>query len=451
MRLAALLAASICLLACGPGSSKGFGLTRLATADGKTASVDDFQLDRGCGFCHSRQNREASGSMHSVAHTDPLYRAFALLAKEEAGDEVYGWCSGCHSVAGVVTGYLPAMPDRNLPPEAKAGVSCDVCHQISGSTWEQGPYGEPGNASFVISPGRTKYGNIGDIEKQPAHDSKKLDLISTSEFCAGCHSVIHPTNGLFIEHTYGEWKKSVYAEKGIRCQDCHMRHPSDAAVVARDLEARPELGFAIPHGPERVVHDHRLVGANVDAGVLSGSTLHAELAVKRLKTAATIAVEHPAAVEAGTPFTVTTVVRNVGAGHGLPTALTELREMWILLEVLSGSGEVLFESGALDEHGEVTEGAIRFGAALADANGKATYRPWEATRFLWKKQVPPRGESRDPIVVTVPAGTKGKVTIRAKLLYRTAPPHVVKEVMGAKAFIPRVVSMCVAEAELQVK
>jgi len=451
MRIAALALLAVWLLACGSGDSGEFGLTQIATPDGRTASIGNFYTDRACGLCHTRQLREASGSMHSVAHTDPLYRAFALLAKEEAGDEVYGWCSGCHSAAGVVSGYLPGMPDSSLPAEVKAGVSCDVCHQISGENWSSGPFDEPGNASFVLSPGHTKFGNIGNIEKHPAHDSQKIAFISTPEYCATCHSVIHPMNGLRVEHTYGEWKKSIYAEKGIRCQDCHMRTPADAVRIAKSLSPITERGFALPYGPERDVHPHWFVGANVDARTLSGSAVHAVMAEARLKSAATISLDVPDAIVAGGTLPVTAIVANVAAGHGLPTALTELREMWIMLEVLDADGGVLFEIGILDDHGEVSKGAVRFGAALADAEGKETFRAWEAVTFLWRRQVPPRGETRDVIEAKIPAGARGPLTLRAKLLYRTAPPHVVREVMKERAFVPRVVEMCRAEAVVAVR
>ena len=80
MRRAALVTLSLCLLACGSGGGADFGLTLIATPDGRNATIADFYLDHSCGMCHTRQLREVKGSMHAHAHTDPLYRAFALLA-----------------------------------------------------------------------------------------------------------------------------------------------------------------------------------------------------------------------------------------------------------------------------------------------------------------------------------------------------------------------------------
>ena len=254
---------------------------------------------------------------------------------------------------------------------------------MSRLTGAEGPWGEPGNASFVLSPGRTKYGSLAKIRRNPTHKGEKRDFYSKSEYCAGCHTVIHPTNGLRIEHTYAEWKKSPYAAKGIQCQDCHMRSVEDAIRVARTMERVVVRGKLIPRGaPEREIQPHLFVGANSNALLLTGSAKQAEMARARLASAAEIAVRAPDRASPGTPLRVEVVVTNVGAGHHLPTSLTELREMWVRLVVTDAGGDVVFETGDLDENGDIREGAIRFGSALLDAKGGLL--PVEATR-------PPQG------------------------------------------------------------
>ena len=118
-----------------------FGYTLIRTADDALADIDLFLSNESCQVCHERQFKEVNGSMHSAAHVDPLYRRFAELARKEAGEKVYTYCSGCHSAAGVTTGLIPAEHDPDLPPEAKAGVTCDVCHQISQTHRTRGALG----------------------------------------------------------------------------------------------------------------------------------------------------------------------------------------------------------------------------------------------------------------------------------------------------------------------
>ena len=106
-------------------------------------------------------------------------------------------------------------------------------------------------ASFVLAPGPARFGTVGDIASSPAHEGEKVELYGTSEYCAACHTIIHPLNGIRLEHTYDEWKKSVYAEKGIQCQDCHMASVADAVEVAKTLTPKRIKGTFIPNGVER--------------------------------------------------------------------------------------------------------------------------------------------------------------------------------------------------------
>jgi hypothetical protein len=370
------------------------------------------------------------------------------MARREAGQEVYQYCSGCHTPAGVASGLVPLTPEEELPDEAKAGVTCDVCHQVSELTGHSGPWGEPGNASLVLAPGRVKRGTFADIERNPAHEGAREEFFGKSEFCASCHTVIHPLNGLRIEHTYDEWKGSVYAEHGIQCQDCHMRTVEDAVRVAATLQRQVVLGTLARKGAEREIAPHYFVGGNVEADILADGPRHARMAQERLKSAATLALELPESAPAGGELAFEVVVTNVGAGHDLPTSLTELRQMWLHVRVVDAGGQILLESGATEPEGELPPGTARFGAAVEDAQGNETFKPWEAVRFAWKRTIPPKGSDRERYAVEVPGSSASPLRLEARLLYRIAPPHVVAAVMGADAFVPRIVEMATVSAEL---
>jgi hypothetical protein len=419
-----------------------FGYTLIRTADDALTDVDFFLPNESCQVCHERHFKEVEGSMHSAAHVDPLYRRFAEIAREEAGEKVYTYCSGCHSPAGVTSGLIPAKHDPDLPAEAKVGVSCDVCHQISRLTGHEGPWGEPGNASFVIEQGLVKFGDSGEVAENRLHTGEKKDFFTKSEFCASCHTVIHPVNGMRIETTYDEWKSSVYASSGIQCQDCHMRTVEDAVKVAETLRPVTVEGERANDGETRPIFPHYFVGGNANADRLANGPMHAEMAERRLKSAARIELKSPTKAAAGENIELEVVVHNVAAGHNIPTGVTELREMWVGLRILDQDGKVLFRNDGLDEQGEIRPGVIRFGALAKDDSGKVTYKPWEMTGFLWKKTIPPKSFSRDTVTAEIPAGASGTITIEARLLYRSAPPGVVALVMQDEAFTPKIVEMC---------
>lgn len=428
-----------------------FGLSRLMTADGAPADIDSFLSSETCGVCHERELKEWKGSLHSAAHAEPLYRSFAELARKEAGDKIYAYCSGCHSSAGVVSGLIPKKHDSQLPAEAKAGVTCDVCHQIARLTGTEGPWGEPGNASFVLQAGHVKYSSSGLFEKNRAHSGQKRDFFARADYCASCHTVIHPLNGLRIENTYGEWKASVYAEKGIQCQDCHMRCVEEAKQVAQTLRPVTVKGPRVVNGPEREISPHYFVGGNANAGRLAGGQAHAEMAVARLKSAARLELKAPPAYIPGHTLPLEVIVHNVAAGHNLPTGVTELRQMWVDLRILDQNGKTLFRSGELDEKGELSLNTILFGVGPVDQVGKETLRPWEMVRLTRLHTVPPKGALTTPITPPLPGNLSGPITIAARLLYRSAPPHAVALAMGNKAFAPEIVEMAKTETTIAPK
>jgi len=428
-----------------------FGLSMIRTADNAPADIDLFQATETCGVCHPRQLEELTGSMHLASHTDPLYHALAELARKEAGPKVYAFCAGCHSPSGVLTKLIPAKPEGQLPAEAKAGVTCDVCHQISALTGATGPWKEPANASFTIQQGMVKYGNYGNIADNRSHTGEKKDLFGTSELCASCHTVIQPMNGFHIEATYDEWKAGIYYQKGIQCQDCHMRTVEEAEKVAEKLQPLVLTGKSVLNGADHPIYRHYFVGGNANADILAAGKSHAQMAEVRLKGAARLELKPPSKAVAGKEFLLDVLVHNVAAGHSIPSAVTELRRIWVDLKIRDTQGKVLFQNPGLDEHGRPSPGAIAFGAIAGDQAGKPTFKLWEMTQFLWKRTIPPKGVAQDTVRITLPADAAGPLTIEARLLYQSAPPQIVAEIMGKEAFIPKVIEMATARTTVNLQ
>lgn len=423
----------------------------IRTADKNPMDLDLFQGADTCGVCHPRQLDELAGSMHLASHTDPLYRALAELARKEAGPKVYAFCAGCHSPSGVLAGLIPAKPDRELPAAAKAGVTCDVCHQVSALTGTASYWKEPANASFTVDQGTVKFGNYANAAENRAHTSEKKDFLGSSEFCASCHTVIQPMNGFHIESTYDEWKAGVYAKKGVQCQDCHMRTVDEALKVAEKVEPLPVTGKSVLSGADRPIYRHFFVGGNANADVLASGKTHAQMAEARLRGAARLELKAPSQATAGKELVLDVLVHNVAAGHNIPTAVTELRRMWVELQIRDARGAVLFRNPGLDERGDPRPGAIAFGAIAGDKSGKPTYKLWEMTQFLWKRTIEPKSFAQDTVRFVIPDHAAGPLVIEARLLYQSAPPRVAAEIMGKEAIVPKVVEMAVARAKVDLK
>lgn len=428
-----------------------FGLSMVTSVGDAPMKINAFVTDDVCGFCHERQYAETAGSMHVLAHTDRLYRTMAEMALREAGPEVYTFCAGCHTPQGVASGLVPTTHEAALPAEVTSGVMCDTCHQIGALTGDEGPWGEPGNASIVLDPDDDrKFGPSSGDDDAAVHTVETRDFLSRSEFCASCHTVIHPLNGIRLEHTYGEWLESPYATADIQCQDCHMRTVPEALQVAQEMKPLPIMGLSDPSGEPRPIARHFFVGGNNNAEKLGGSKQHAEMAVERLQSAATLELAVPEDVRVGELLEIAVTVRNVAAGHSLPTSLVELRRIWVDLQVLDDDGQTIYHSGWLDEEADLGEDVMRFGALAGDAAGEPTYKPWEVTHFIWKRVIHAKEAATDRFRVRIPAVTRGPLTIEARLFYRIAPQFVANAIMGDDHIELDTVEMASARAGLPV-
>ncbi|MHC4547635.1 MAG: multiheme c-type cytochrome [Planctomycetota bacterium] len=435
----------VLLLAISRGQERSlFAPSQLSTASGGRADPDAYYEAADCGECHVDQHRQWKGSMHSRAHHDSIYLAFANLAREEGGDDLYRFCSSCHAPLAVATGEIPGGEHTFLTDE---GVTCDACHTTSRIRTVHA--GGGANASLVLEEGETRYGPLPDPAPNPNHQSAPTDLHAKSEFCSACHTLLHPFNGLVIENTYEEWKKGPYAKAGIQCQDCHMRTVEQAVEVARTMKPARIPGRTTADGePRPNVYAHLFVGANANGKLVGAGEAHAAEAEKRLRSAATLALHLPERAAKGGRTEIEVAVTNVAAGHAIPTSITEMRQVWIDLRVTDATGAEVFRSGAVDEKGRVDPAAVMYHAVLVDEQGQVTYKPWRAARMVKERLIPPKETVRERYEVEIPAAAQGPFAVHAVLRYRSAPQEVMDALFGKGKYPIRVIDMATAEGRL---
>jgi nitrate/TMAO reductase-like tetraheme cytochrome c subunit len=401
-----------------------------------------------CAGCHEKQYREWNGSIHSLALKDPIYQGELNKAVKAVGHEISRQCEGCHSPAGMVTGEIKGAGLKGLSPMALAGVSCDICHSVSGVTHWQTPSHEPENGSFILSPGVDGANGPTLIKRGPKapikgcgggfHDCSESSLHLKADLCASCHQVYHHEDHFPLEATYLEWKHGPYAQKDILCQDCHM---VDTATFKKSADEFRK--------PGRKEYTHSFAGANYllyflgseaakkanDQALAVNLMEKYQAAVDRLKSAAVLEVEP---VYAGKSLNEVRVrVKNVRAGHNLPTSLTNVRQMWLEVTAKDESGTVLFSSGAVTATGSLPDNTRLFNS---DGMGKEFHfaiDPWVVTAFSRHDTIPPRGYKDVYYGLKVPSGVK-MVTFEAKLRYRQADQAVAEALLGA---VPKDINM----------
>ena len=406
----------------------------IGTASGKPIQASDYTAPDICAGCHIEIYKQWNGSMHSQAFTDPVFQALWKLGAKETKGFTDKLCGGCHAAVGVASNDLVFKDNAFFTSDiAKRGVHCDLCHTVKETRFPKTPTKEPQNASIIVDPGPVKRGPYKD-SVSPFHETAHSELHTKSVFCANCHNVFHPVNNFHIERTYDEWKYSVYAQNGIQCQDCHMMPVEKAIEAARTLKKQKNPGQPAIGGPKREqMYTHEFVGANFTIPGLLKFDLHRGIAEKRLKSAAELSIAAPGAVKQGEVVTLEVKVRNVGAGHNLPTSLTEVRQMWLDVQAVDGSGKEIFRSGALDKDGEIDPKAKIFNAHAVDKEGKHTVKPWEITRFEYNNTIPPKGSATERYTFLIPQDLKGSIAVKAVLRYRSYPQSVANQLLGKDA------------------
>jgi hypothetical protein len=373
-------------------------------------TAGEFMQPSYCSKCHLTLYNQWKKSAHAQAVTDELFQKTVALAVADLGgpdnpdaQAIRDFCFKCHSPIGNLIGETP--PKSGV---AMSGVSCDFCHTVSGTSGV-------GNGSFINTPGNVKRGPFVDAIS-PVHETTLSVFHTSSEFCGMCHEVTHPTNGLPLEQTYTEWKNSPYPAKNQQCQHCMM---PDMKNVAAALEA--------PKRP--VIFGHTFAGANFSTGDKA-------TAIRLLKSAAKIEIKTASpSAKPGDKVHITASVTNVGAGHMIPTGLTELRDVWLEIDAVDKDGKAV---KVFEEH---------YSTILEDAQGKhdGSVQVWRAVKIYSDNRLAPLETRTYEKTFKIPAGKQGSYKMVATLNYRSARPQATSELkMAMKP------SMVIAAAEKKV-
>ncbi len=395
----------------------------------------DFVEPETCGACHPQKYREWQGSMHAIALKDPIYHGELNLAIQAIGPEAARVCLGCHTPIAVVTGEIKGPGLTKASSMALAGVSCDACHSIKGHTHWQTPSHQPENTSAILSPGTaailTKYGPLksGDGCGAGFHQCIESPLHTSTDLCASCHQVLNYKTHTPLGLTYQEWKSGAYSVANIHCQDCHMVE-IDTFKQSADTFRKPTKGE----------YRHYFNGANFLlyeltrlAAEKSGDESLAAIALKKY----TMAVER---LQAATDLEIIPIfrdhrlaeikvrVKNIRAGHNLPTSVTNLRQVWLEVTAIDAQNQTILSTGSLNAHGELSSDVRLLNTLGQDSSLCFAVDPWAVETFSKNDTVPPKGYRDIHYGLSVERGDP--ITIEVALRYRQVDPHVAKKILS---------------------
>jgi hypothetical protein len=238
--------------------------------------------------------------------------------------------AGCH--LDITVERANGTIDRNAYASSirgKEGITCEFCHKI-GEVYID----EETNIPFPDNPGILSYrlyrpfnddqqvffGPLVDVQRQDSYSP----LISTSDFCAGCHYGVfggvvgmeRVSDGVEVYTSYSEWQASPYndPETGKTCQDCHMPISSENWFVS------PEKG-----------------GITRDYLPLHNHTMRGVQDVEFMQNAV---IMETTANRDGEQLNIEVSITNDNAGHHVPTDVPT-RSMMLVIEVTDDEGTVL--------------------------------------------------------------------------------------------------------------
>lgn len=396
-----------------------------------------------CGGCHSTIFNQWKNSMHNLSHEDSIYNMAArhflkgITDKEELAEAEI--CVKCHTPVGFFSGFPKKLSDdlSKTAEIARSGIQCDFCHSAKGAEKIQ-------NNSMILEPGfgakdpGVKFGPFKD-SKSSYHKSAFSEFHTSSKICGTCHDVKHVSFGTPLESTYEEWLNSPYNSadpaKAVQCQGCHMYQRE--GVPGTGSTKRPENpGYAALGGPKRNhVFSHYFAGGNSFVPSQNGDDIRKKLTEERLKNAASLSVDVSAA-ESGD---IKVSVKNSGAGHFLPTGITELRMMWIELSIKDASGKEVFSSGRADENGYIPDGSIVYNTVFGDGKGNPVVNPAKARQILRDKRIPPMQTAAE--VFKTGKLKPGNYSISVRLQYQIMNQKIMDDIAGRGEIKTPVVTM----------
>jgi hypothetical protein len=394
--------------------------------------IDQFISPETCSGCHGEIFEQWENSMHHLSHKDPVYFRVAQFLRKGLIDQgeikEAESCVKCHTPVGVVTGFPQKLSDdlSKTPKIATHGIQCDYCH--SAETIKK-MY----NNGLVLKPGQgedepgIKYGPFDDSIPD-FHEAKFSQLHRESKICGTCHNVKHVAFGTDLETTYTEWENSVYNSKDpgtrIECQGCHMyQRPG---IPATGSSPRPENpGSAADYSDERPhIFTHYFVGGNTAVSEKFGGQEKAQMAIERLKNAATLSLDTDLIHEKK----MNIIVTNTGAGHSIPTGVGDLRQVWLEIKVEDKNHKTIFQAGVLNEKHELSKDALIFQTVFGDTMGNRVINIAKARQVLKDNRI----KAKQSVIKTLDLGfvPKKGARIIVRLLYRGMPQKILNLIPG---------------------
>jgi hypothetical protein len=123
-------------------------------------------------------------------------------------------------------------------------------------------------------------------------------------------------------------------------------------------------------------------------------------------------------------------IKNLRAGHNLPTSLTNVRQMWLEVTAKDENGRVLMNSGSVQPDGTLPDNARMLNSDGMGKDFHFAIDPWVVTAFSRHDTIPPRGYKDVYYGLQLPEDVKS-ISLEVKLRFRQADQKVAETLLAA--------------------
>jgi len=468
-----------------PFGDNPFAPSLATTATGSALVAQPLGNSERCGDagCHTEIVEEWLPSAHRYSSMSPFFQGVQAAMAANNGPESTRYCGGCHDPIALFSGLKNLYSDDLSGIGAQQGVSCVVCHSIESTDVR-------GNANYVVA-AQPRY--LHELSEQPLAawagrflirayprqhvDSFSRSLYRTPEFCGACHKQfideeINNVGWVQLQNQYDTWRQSRWhapddVESTITCRECHMRLVDSADPAAGDLE---DYNRSADDGKHR---SHQFLAANQYLPTLlelPGAAEHVALTEKWIRgeievpeiadkwtagPAVPLQIVAPEAVKPGEEVHLQVVTINNKPGHDFPTGPLDIIQAWIDLDVRDADGNIVFQSGKLDEDDFLDPDTTIFKAEAIDQYGNLIDRHnlWEMVGARFKRTLFPGYSDVAEYTFTLPADAAdngAELFVEAKLRYRKVDQYLVDFLFPDQGMTAAITDVSEASARIRV-
>ena len=411
----------------------------------KAANPEYLTGSASCGSsgCHKNIYDEWLPSAHRYSSMDDMFQKVQSIMAEETSPEHTRYCAGCHDPVSLLSG---AKNSGNITLSNKGydeGTSCVVCHSISKTDVQgNGDYSISIQDRYIYELNHNPTAKfISDflIRAYPSHhvSSYSRPLYKTEEFCAACHKqyidkqVNTDIGKVQGQNQYDSWKNSRWnhpdEDKNISCRECHM------PLLATDDPANGDTSDSYRNPEDGKHRSHRTLASNLYIPALmdlENADEHIKLTESWLQgryeipeiadkwvsgPVVKLEILAPKTVNPGQTIKLGLSLVNHKTGHDFPTGPLDMIESWIELIVTDTEGNIIYQTGHLDENDRVVGGA-QFRADGFDRKGKIIdkHNLWDLVGASYKRSLYPGRKDLLNYSFQCPSMGRGRVIANQK-------------------------------------